>query len=60
MNNNNGKKENTRYEQSTLKGCYGICSKMHYSKYEENVIHGRVSRRRLVLNPTIQQVVINL
>ena len=54
----------TKYEYSSLHSFTEIFDeKFHHSKYgkkEIGQIQGRISRRRLVCNPTIQHVIINL
>ena len=54
----------TKYEHFSVHGCREISDeKWHFSKYgwTENWTNtGQISRRKLVPNPTIQQVIINL
>ena len=53
----------TKYENSSLHSCWEIFDEIFHQSMEGKKIgqiKGRISRRRLVLNPTILQVAINL
>ena len=50
----------TKYEFSVSNSCEDIFDEKYRDKEKKEQIQGRANRRRLILNPTIQLVTVNL